>query len=1346
MDLRIPSELSITGNLELNWLRWKQKFKNYLIATEKIAKGDETKIAIFLTLIGDDGIKIYNTIKKIDLLNTKNEESFDKVVEEFEKLCVGKKNIVYERHCFLTYKRADGQSIDNYATELKIKAASCEYGSLVDSIIRDQVVLSITNQALQERLISITDLSLEKAVEIIKRTESAHEQVVQINSGKDDGISVNLVKKFASNKYGNRKNYLENSLSQKNNYTEKFNNKDNSHKQRCCHKCNREHEFGNCPAYGQTCRSCGHLNHWAVVCRRKKKAFVKEVRVQEAENGSSEEDESAVQLLGVYEVKENIGVRSNQHLKQPFNTDVWYEKIRLNNTITVSIKLDTGSQVNLLPFKIFKKLDNVKLSNTNVKLEAYGGFKLKPIGKVVLECTVKNQTSIKVTFLIINLDVQPLLGLTDCIAFGLIERKQLSCKIDGIQSDNVSKDKKELFINKNKEIFKGMGMFPGEYKIKIMKNAEGIIKPPRRVPQTVLEKLKKELDSLLVSGIIKTVEEPKQWSSNIVIVHKADGSLRLCLDPQELNKVIIREYILIPTLDDIRAKLVNKKYFSVLDIKKGFWHVKLDEDSTDLCTFSTPVGYFKFTRLPFGISCAPEAFIKRTQECFKDFDENNLIGYFDDYCVATETEEEHHNLIRKIVKRAKEMNIKFNESKLQYCKKEIKFMGHIINGDGMRPDPEQVKAITELKKPSCRVELQRIIGMCNYIREFIPNMATVISPLRELLKKDVLWEWKLRHEEAFIQLKKLIANPPVLAHFDPKKDIVIQSDASKDGLGCCLMQDKIPVAYASRSLSETEIRYGQIEKEFLSVVYACSKFRHFIYGRKIIAWTDHKPLVSIMNKNVSEIPSNRLQKMRIKLFEYDIELKYLPGKNMHIADLLSRNYIKSIEDSSEFDTLDIVHSVNRYNPHNGIYDLQKETREDKVLSKILDYCYNGWPKSNCVDSNVKLYFNMRNEIIINDNVIYYQQKIIVPNSLRPLILKLLHESHLGVTKTRMRAKNIFFWPGMLNEIEQYILRCKTCETFRSANKKNTLLLHEIPELPFEKVAADIMTYNLTNYIVLVDYWSKWLEIRPIKNKTATAVIAKFKKIFSCHGIPKTLIADNMPFNSSEFINFSKKWNFIVKTSSPEYPRSNGLAEKAVHISKQLLKKCQTEKVDLETALLEYRCTPIIELNASPSELLMSRLLRTKLPISKDKLKPTLQGNNYANLEKAQRKYKEWHDKRNNKKEVIFYEGQEVVVFKKDKWIPGKVISKADSPRSYWVEVDSGSKIRRNIWHLRPSFNEFRKSMSYTELLDLNESEEEEKSKKLEESEPQKSNSQESKIVPMTTRSGRKVKIPDRLNL
>lgn len=256
-------------------------------------------------------------------------------------------------------------------------------------------------------------------------------------------------------------------------------------------------------------------------------------------------------------------------------------------------------------------------------------------------------------YVIVDLDAQPLLGLNGCIALGLIERKCVKNQVGSIKTNNSIYNTKELFISNHKEIFKGMGMYPGEYKIKIMDNAVGIIKPPRRIPQTVLVKLKGEIDNLLKSGIIDKVEDPKQWSRNIVIVHKTDGSIRLCLDPQELNKVILREYILISTLDDIRSKLVNKKYFTVFDIKKGFRHIKLDDDSTDLCTFSTPIGYFKFLRLSFNISCAPEAFIKRTQECFKDLDEENLIGYFDDYCVATETLEERLILINKIVKRAK---------------------------------------------------------------------------------------------------------------------------------------------------------------------------------------------------------------------------------------------------------------------------------------------------------------------------------------------------------------------------------------------------------------------------------------------------------------------------------------------------------------------------------------------------------------------------------------------------------------------------------------------------------------------------------------------------------------------
>lgn len=180
-------------------------------------------------------------------------------------------------------------------------------------------------------------------------------------------------------------------------------------------------------------------------------------------------------------------------------------------------------------------------------------------------------------------------------------------------------------------------------------------------------------------------------------------------------------------------------------------------------------------------------------------------------------------------------------------------MGYIVNELGIKPDPKQVKAILQLKEPKNKNELQKLIGMFNYVRDYIPKMANIIGPLRELLKKSVVWEWSFRHSKALNELKEKITNPPDLTHFDPAKEVVIQCDASKDGVDCCLLQDKKPIAFASRSLTEVKTRYAQIEKKFLSIIFARRKFKYFIYGRPIIGLTDHKPLVVIMKKNINQI-------------------------------------------------------------------------------------------------------------------------------------------------------------------------------------------------------------------------------------------------------------------------------------------------------------------------------------------------------------------------------------------------------------------------------------------------------------------------------------------------------------
>ncbi|KAL4082410.1 hypothetical protein QTP88_029970, partial [Uroleucon formosanum] len=411
-------------------------------------------------------------------------------------------------------------------------------------------------------------------------------------------------------------------------------------------------------------------------------------------------------------------------------------------------------------------------------------------------------------------------------------------------------------------------------------------------------------------------------------------------------------------------------------------------------------------------------------------------------------------------------------------------------------------------------------------------------------------------------------------------------------------------------------------------------------------------MVSITNKNVSEIPSIRLQKMRIKLFDPGYPRSNgLAEKAVHISKQLLK---KCHSEKVDLETAQLEY---RYTPIVELNASPSELLMSRLLKTKLPISKdksrhtllrNNQANLKRAHGKYKEWHDKRNN---KKEVIFYEghkavvfkkhkwipgkiiSKIDSPRSYWVELLELNESEEEG----NVESKNI---EG--SEPQKYKLQ-----------ESKVVPMTTRSELPIEKIAADITSYNLSNYIVVVDYWSKWQEI------------------------------------------------------SPGYPRSNGLAEKAVHISKQLLKKCHSEKVDLETAQLEYRYTPIVELNASPSELLMSRLLKTKLPISKDKSRHTLLRNNQANLKRAHGKYKEWHDKRNNKKEVIFYEGHKAVVFKKHKWIPGKIISKIDSPRSYWVE-----------------------------LLELNESEEEGnvESKNIEGSEPQKYKLQESKVVPMTTRS------------
>ena len=329
----------------------------------------------------------------------------------------------------------------------------------------------------------------------------------------------------------------------------------------------------------------------------------------------------------------------------------------------------------------------------------------------------------------------------------------------------------------------------------------------------------------------------------MVCVTKPNGKLRLCLDPKDLNQAIKRLHYSTPTLDDVLSKLGGAKYFTILDARSGYWNVRLDDESSLLTTFNTPFGRYKWNRLAFGLVCAQDVFQKKVDETFGDIP--GITGIVDDIIIAGFKDDgsDHDENLRAVLERVRERNVRFNEDKMVVRCTKIPFFGHMIGSGGVEADPSKIAAIQAMAVPTNIQDLQSFLGMVNYLSRFMPRLAS----LRDLCKNGSLFKWGPEHDRAFQNVKGEIASATQLQYYNHEKPLTLQVDASKRGLGAALVQEAGPVAFANKSL-RTETRYSNIEREMLGIVYGLERFHCYAYGRRVTIETDHKPLVSIVQK------------------------------------------------------------------------------------------------------------------------------------------------------------------------------------------------------------------------------------------------------------------------------------------------------------------------------------------------------------------------------------------------------------------------------------------------------------------------------------------------------------------
>ncbi|KAL7297542.1 hypothetical protein TKK_0009902 [Trichogramma kaykai] len=425
-----------------------------------------------------------------------------------------------------------------------------------------------------------------------------------------------------------------------------------------------------------------------------------------------------------------------------------------------------------------------------------------------------------------------------------------------------------------------------------------------RYPYHLKEEIQNEIRKLIKDEVIRPSNSP--YSSPVwIIPKKIDASgkrkYRMVIDYRKLNENTIDDRYPLPRMEDILENLGKCSYFSTLDLAQGFHQIPLHSNSIEKTAFTVENGHYEYIRMPFGLKNAPASFQRMMDKILMKYLYKFCFVYMDDIVIFSKSLQEHLQHIKLIFEELKQFNLKMQLDKSEFLRKEVPFLGHIITSDGIKPNPEKIKAIVEYPIPKTQKEIKAFLGLSGYYRKCIKDYAKITKPLTNALRKGEAINIKeTNYIEAFNKCKELITNAPILQYPDFDKKFHITSDASNVAVGAVLSQEGHPISFFSRTLNSAEQNYSTIEKELLAIVEACRHFRSYVYGRKFVIEKDHKPLTWLWSLKT---PNSKLIRWRIKLEEYDYEVKYRKGCENHVADGLSRVEINALESDNDEDDL-----------------------------------------------------------------------------------------------------------------------------------------------------------------------------------------------------------------------------------------------------------------------------------------------------------------------------------------------------------------------------------------------------------------------------------------------------------
>ena len=648
----------------------------------------------------------------------------------------------------------------------------------------------------------------------------------------------------------------------------------------------------------------------------------------------------------------------------------------------------------------------------------------------------------------------------------------------------------------------------------------------------------------------------------IVPVLKSDKkSLRICGDfKMTVNSASKLDAYPIPRIEDLFARLSGGVCFSKLDLSQAYLQLELEEDSKQFVVINTHKGLFRYNRLPFGISSAPGIFQRTMESLLQNIP--SVVVYLDDILIAGQSEEEHLRLLEEVLETA---GLRLKREKCVLMSESVEYLGHTIDRHGLHPTKEKVQAVCEAPSPKNVSELKSYLGLLTYYSKFLPNLATLLAPLYQLLQSGVQWKWSAEQDKAFKASKELLVSSQVLVHFDSELPLVVACDASPYGLEAVLSHkyangSERPIGYASRSLSSAERNYSQLEREGLACVFGVKRFHSYLYGHSFSLITDHKPLEGLFHEDraIPAQASSRIQRWALTLAMYDYHLIHKKGSEHANADAFSRLPLPvTLDTTPQPPEVILLMEQMRNSPVNTDH-IRTWTRRDTTLSQVVQFVRYGWP-THLNDSSLQSYWQKRTELSLQEECLLWGNRVVIPQIGQERVLQELHEAHPGATRMKQLARTLVWWPGIDQDIEKAVKSCPECQFHLSSPAEAPLLPWTWPSRPWSRVHIDFMgPFQGHMVLVLVDAHSKWIEAHVMSAITSTLTIQCLRRIFATFWLPEVIVTDNGPsLVSEEFEAWLKRNGIRHKTSPPYHPATNGLAERAVQTVKRGVKKMKS---------------------------------------------------------------------------------------------------------------------------------------------------------------------------------------------